>query len=68
MPNDYEVISTQPYTYLDETSQVVDGYRVFFNIPEFGETHFVQVPNLAPATVKKTVEALVTDRKSISAP
>ena len=66
MPNDYTVISTQPYTYLDETGQVVDGYKVFFNITEFDETHFVLVRSLTPAVVTKAVKALVTDRKNIS--
>ena len=66
MPNDYTVISTQPYTYLDETGQVVDGYKVFFTITEFDETHFVLVRSLTPAVVKKAVEALVADRKNIS--
>ena len=66
MPNDYALISTQPYTYLDETNQVVDGYRIHFTITEFDEAHFVQVPNLSPAVVKKAVTALVEDRKSIS--
>ncbi len=66
MANDYTVISTQPYSYLDQTGQVVDGYRVYFDIPEFGETHFVQVPNLTPAVVSKAVQALVDDRKSIA--
>lgn len=66
MPNDYTVISTQPYTYLDETSAVVDGHRVFFNITEFNETHFVNVPTLNPATVQAAISALVADRKSIS--
>ncbi len=66
MANDYTVLSTQPYSYLDTTGQVVDGYRVYFLIPEFAETHFVQVPSLAPATVGKAVQALVDDRKNIS--
>ena len=66
MPNDYNVISTQPYTYLDETGQVVDGYKVFFNIPEFDETHFVLTRSLTPAVVAKAIKALVADRKNIS--
>ncbi len=66
MPNDYTVISTQPYTYLDDTGQVIDGFRVHFTITEFDEAHFVQVPNLSPGVVSKEVEALVKDRKSIS--
>lgn len=66
MPNDYRIISTQPYTYLDETNNVVDGYRVFFNITEFEEAHFVNVPTLAPVTVQKEIKAVIADRKTIS--
>ncbi len=66
MANEYSVISTQPYTYLDETGQVVDGFKVFFNVTEFDETHFVLVRSLAPALVTKAIKALVVDRKSIS--
>ena len=66
MANDYNIISTQPYSYLDETNNVVDGYRVYFNIPEFEESHFVNVPSLKPVTVQKAITALVKDRKSIS--
>ncbi len=66
MAADYNVVSTQPYTYLDETGQVVEGYRVYFNMTEFNETHFVQVPNLNPETVAKNIEGIVTDRKKLS--
>ncbi len=66
MPNDYNVTSTQPYTYLDDTGQVVDGYKVFFSIPEFDETHFVLVKSLTPTIVNKAIKALVADRNSIS--
>ena len=66
MANEYSVISTQPYTYLDETGQVIDGFKVFFNIAEFDETHFVLVRSLAPAVVTKVVKGLVADRKTIS--
>lgn len=66
MPNDYRVISTQPYTYLDETNNVVDGYRVFFNIVEFNETHFINVPTLNPVAIQNGIKALIADRKTIS--
>ena len=66
MANDYNIISTQPYSYLDETNNVVDGYRVYFTITEFAESHFVNVPTLAPVTVQKEIQAVVKDRKSIS--
>jgi hypothetical protein len=66
MAADYNIISTQPYTYLDETGQVVEGFRVYYNMTEFDETHFVLVPSLAPAMVQKNIEAQVKDRKDIS--
>lgn len=66
MANDYTDVITQPYTYLDNTNQVVDGFKVFFTITDFDENHFVLVPNLNPAIVTKAIKALVTDRKSIS--
>jgi len=66
MADGYRTISTQPYTYLDETGQVVDGYKVFFNITEFDETHFVLVKSLTPAVVAKEIKALVADRKTIA--
>lgn len=66
MANDHRVISTQPYTYLDETGAVVDGYRVFFNITEFDETHFVNVPTLNPVLVQKAIKAVIEDRNTIA--
>ena len=66
MANDHRVISTQPYTYLDETQAVVDGFRVFFNITEFDETHFVNVPTLNPALIQNAIKALIEDRKTIA--
>lgn len=66
MAVDYKIVSTQPYTYLDETQRVVDGYRVYFNLLAFNETHFVQVPNLNPDLVKNVITAFVKDRKDLS--
>jgi len=66
MADGYTTISTQPYTYLDETGQVVDGFKVFFTITEFDETHFVLVKSLTPAVVAKEIKALVADRKTIA--
>jgi hypothetical protein len=66
MAQDYRVVSTQKYSYLDETNRVVDGYRVFFFLPGFDETHSVNVPSIAPDTVKAAISKVVADRIAIS--
>lgn len=66
MPANHRVVSALPYTYLDQTGAVVDGYKVHFTMTEFDETHFVLVPNLNPETVKREIAALIQDRKNIA--
>jgi len=62
----YHIIATRPYTYLNEIGQVIDGYQVFYEIPEFAETHHVNVPNLNPESVKQVIEKQVKARKDLS--
>lgn len=62
----YQVLATQQYTYLDAFNHVVDGYKVFLNLVDFGETHYILVPTLAPATIQKEAEKLVQQRTDIS--
>ena len=66
MAAEYSVTSTQPYHYQDETMRVVDGYRVFFYLPAYNETHYVLVSSLNPETVKKAITKVIADRKSLS--
>lgn len=62
----YRVLSTQPWVYLDQTSRVVNGFRVFYELIEFGETHFVEVASLAPDLVKSAIEAQVKSRQDLA--
>jgi len=66
MAAEYRVVSTQKYHYQDETSRVVDGYRVFFYLTAYDETHYVLVPNIGPDIVKKAILQVLADRKSIA--
>jgi hypothetical protein len=66
MAADFKITSTQPYHYQDETMRVVDGYRVFFFLPAYDETHYVLVPSLNPETVKKAIAAVLADRKNLA--
>lgn len=66
MATDYRVTSTQSYHYQDETMRVVDGYRVFFYLLAYNETHYVLVPNLNPEAVKKAIAQVIADRKAIA--
>lgn len=66
MATDFRVVSTQKYHYQDDTNRLIDGYRVFFFLPAFDETHYVLVPTLNPETVKKAISAVIADRKNIA--
>jgi hypothetical protein len=68
MAAEYEVISTQPYTYLDDTGKVISGYRINFRILAYDEVHFVNASSLAAAVVGPAVSKVVSDRKSLGAP
>jgi len=66
MAAEYRVVSTQPYHYQDSTMRVVDGYRVYFYLTAYDETHYVLVPSLSPEAVKKAIAQVIADRKSIA--
>ncbi len=66
MAAEYIITGTQPYTYLDQNSQVVNGFRVFFTLTNFNEAHFVLVPSLNPEVVKGEIGKLVKQRKDLS--
>ena len=63
---EYTIDKTAPTIYLDPTGNAIQGYRVTVTLIEFNETHYVQVPDLGPATVKAKVEKLLSDRKALA--
>lgn len=65
--NAYRVMATQSISYIDQGGSLVNGYKVFFEITEFRETHSVQVPTLDPPVVQAAIQAVVTHRKALSA-
>jgi len=64
-PNDYKITATQPWSYVDELNQVKDGYKIWFEISKYGETHYVYSPSLNPTAVKPRIEKVVADRGSL---
>lgn len=58
----FQVIATQSYTYNDQTGHLVNGYRVYFYLPAYAETHSVLVPSLAKETVQAAITRVVQDR------
>lgn len=50
----------------DASKQLVNGKRVYFSMPEYEETHFVDVVNMNEATVKKAVEVEVAKRDKLA--
>jgi len=66
MAQEFTIDSTQPYTFLDNTRQVVNGFRVYFTINAYNEPHFVDVRSLDPAVVNPTVQKVVDQRKALA--
>jgi hypothetical protein len=65
MAAEYEVIRTQPYTYLDDTGRVVNGFRVDFRITAYDEVHTVNTNSLSQGVVGPAIDKVVKDRKAL---
>jgi hypothetical protein len=68
MAAEFEIIQTQPYSYLNEARQVTQGYMVHFRLPAYDEVHQVLVPSLAKAAVEAAIGVVVAQRKSLGPP
>ena len=66
MAADFQVTQTQPWTYQNAQSQLVEGYKVWFYLPAYSETHFLFMPNLNPDAVRKAITDFVAQRKSLA--
>jgi hypothetical protein len=68
MTAEYEIIQTQPYSYLNDARQVVQGYLVHFAITAYDEVHQVMVTSLAKTIVEAAILPIVAQRKALGAP
>ena len=66
MAADYKITTVQPYTYLDQAGMGVQGFRVFFEVLEFGEVAFIHVPRMDNQLIKTEIEAYVAKRKKLA--
>lgn len=66
MSADFSIVSTQKYTYQDETNRLIDGFRVYYFLPAYHETHYILVPTLNPEAVKAAIAKVVADRKNLA--
>ena len=64
--NEYTVAKTQPWTYVNEVGDLVDGFRVFVKLTTFDEMHYVYTPSLKKEVVSKRIASLLEDRKTLS--
>lgn len=64
--NEYTVIKTQPWTYVNDTGDLVDGFRVFVKLNTFDEMHYVYTPTLKKEVVTTRITKLLEDRKTLS--
>lgn len=56
----------QNSVYLDNSGQAVNGFTLYIYLPEYDETLTINVPNMADATVKAAVKALVDSRDALA--
>jgi len=61
----YTITHTEPWTYLNDLRNPVQGFRVTFTIVSLNETHTAYVPSLDPATVKPVIDRLLKDREGL---
>jgi len=63
---DYVITRTMPTIYVDRSGNPVRGYTVYFDLPEFDETHYLNVPSLDEAVVKNVIEHLLDQRRKLA--
>lgn len=61
----YTITHTEPWTYLNDLRNPVQGFRVTFNYTSLNETHTAYVPSLDAAVVKREIERQAKDRESL---
>jgi hypothetical protein len=63
---DYVITRTMPTIYVDRSGNPVHGYTVYFDLPEFDETHYLNVPSLDEAVVRSAIERLLDQRRKLA--
>jgi hypothetical protein len=61
----YKVIETYSTTYMNDARKLIKGFTVSFMMTEYDEYHEIDVPNLAPETVSKAINALIANRDAL---
>lgn len=64
--NQIRVVATQPYTYLDEIGQAVNGYKIVFEMIPFAEQHILYAKSLNPAVVNPLMQKMLAERKLLA--
>ena len=62
----YTILDTQPTVYQDQVRGIVNGVLVRFRMDAYNEVHEVRVPEMNVQTVKKAIEAIVTQRDELA--
>jgi len=63
----FQIIRTAPTVYLDQTGSAINGFKVTVYLPDFDETHFINVEALNPDLVKSAAMELYNNRVSLAA-
>jgi hypothetical protein len=63
---DYIITRTVPTVYVDRSGNPVHGYVVYFDLPEFDETHYIEVASLDETIVKNGIERILDQRRKLA--
>lgn len=66
MATNFSITNSEPWTYLDELRNPVNGFRVTFVLTAYGEAHSVNVRTLDAATVKKAITVIADQRDALA--
>lgn len=66
MASNFSITNSEPWTYLDELRNPVNGFRVTFVLTAYGEAHSVNVRTLDPVGVAKAIKVISDQRDALA--
>jgi hypothetical protein len=63
---DFIVGTTTSTRYVDGAGDIVSGYTVYVEFPEFDEVHKFDVPNIRPETINAVASDFLANRRALA--
>lgn len=64
----FTITDTKSHTYFDQGGHPISGYKVYFNVHEFGEGHDIDVPDVKDTDhIEERIMEVIEARRKIAA-